>query len=90
MPIYCKEAVQFTEEFPLFSLSNAPKKSIALSLIKKNSLYILDYSEYFFYNPFTKKWESVMPRSPEIIHSVSRKLISDFKQRTVEKNGILF
>ena len=35
MPIYCKEAVQFTEEFPLFSLSNAPKKSIALNLIKK-------------------------------------------------------
>ena len=51
---------------------------------------MLDHSECFFYNPFTKKWESVMPRSPEIIHSVSRKLISDFIQRTVEKNGNLF
>jgi len=51
---------------------------------------MLDHSECFLYNPFTKEWESVMPRSPEIKHSVSRKLISDFIQRTVEKNENLF
>jgi hypothetical protein len=89
MPIYCKEAVQFTEEFPLFSLK-CPKKIDCLKFNQKNSLYMLDHSECFFYNPFTKKWESVMPRSPEIIHSVSRKLINDFIQRTVEKNENLF